>query len=125
MAFSEAERVQIRRWLGYSAMYASRDPILESAITAAQSLADGGSRPDNTTELAVRGWLTELATIETRWKDLYEQMQAHKLNDLTIDPHRGLAGLFKIGRTYVGFLSDALSTPVKRDVFSAPIPTSR
>lgn len=123
--FTEADRVQIRRWLGTSAMYASRDPILESAITAAQSNADGGSRPDNTTELAVKGWLTELGTIETKIKDLYDQMQAHKIDETTIDPLRGLAGLKQIGRMYVGHLSDALSTPVKRDVFSAPIPTER
>lgn len=123
--FTEAERVQIRRWLGYSAMYASRDPILESAITSAQSTAEGGSRPDNTTELAIRGWLAQLSTIETRWQELYEQMQANALDDIKIDPLRGLAGLFKIGRQYVGHISDALSTPVKRDVFSAPVPTSR
>ena len=121
MAFVEAERVQIRRWLGYSAMYASRDPILESAISSAQAVAEGGSRPDDRTEPAVRGWLAELTTLETRWKELYEQMQAAKLDDITIDPLRGLSGLFKIGRMYVGHLSDALSTPVKRDVFSAPI----
>lgn len=121
MAFTEADRVQLRKWLGYSALYASRDPILESAITSSQSTADGGSRPDNTTELAIKSYLTELTTLETTVKDLYEQMQAHKLDDITIDPLRGLAGLHKIGRQYVGHISDALSTPVKRDVFSAPI----
>lgn len=119
---TESERVQIRRWLGYSAMYASRDPTLESAIASAHSIADGGSRPDNSTELAVRGWLVELSTIESKWKELYEQMQAHKVEDTTVDPLRGLAGLFKIGRMYVGHLSDVLSTPPKRDVFCAPSP---
>lgn len=121
MAFTEADRVQLRRWLGYSAIYASRDPILESAITSVQSVADGGGRPDNTTEIAVKGYVTELASIESKVKDLYEQMQAHKLDDITIDPLRGMAGLCKIGRQYVGHISDALSTPIKRDVFSAPI----
>jgi hypothetical protein len=123
--FTEAERVQIRRWLGYSAMYASRDPILESAITSAQTIAEGGGRPDDTTEVAVRGWVTQLATIETKWIDLLDQMQAYKVEDAaTVDPVRGLAGLKQIGRMYVGFLSDALSTPVKRDVFGSPTPTS-
>ncbi len=124
MAFAESDRVQIRRWLGYSAMYASRDPILESAITSAQAEADGGSRPDSTTETAIKGWVSELATLETKWKDLYDQMQAYKIDETTVDPARGLATLFKIGRMYVGHLSDALSTPVRRDVFSAPAPTA-
>lgn len=121
MAFTEADRVQLRRWLGFSSIFNATDPFFEAAITSVQSTADGGSRPDNTTELAVKGWVTELAAIETKWKDLYDQMQAYKLDELTIDPLRGLAGLFKIGRMYVGHISDALSTPPKRDVFSAPM----
>lgn len=123
MSFAESDRVQIRRWLGYSAMYASRDPLLENAITAAQSTADGGSRPDASTETAIKAWLTQLATIETRWQSLYDEMEAHKVDELVVDPVRALAGLKQIGRMYVGNLSDALSTPVKRDVFSSPVPT--
>lgn len=122
MAFSESERVQIRRWLGYSRMYASFNPILESVITNAQASGDGGSMVDNSTELAVRGWLTELGTIETRMKELEDQMQAHKLGNLTVDPLRALAGLRSLGRQYVGHLSDALSAPLKRDVFSPAVP---
>jgi hypothetical protein len=121
MSFAESDRVQLRRWLGYSAMYASRDPILESAITAAQSTADGGSRPDNATELAIKGWLTELATIETKIKSLYDMTEAAELvGDLVIDPARGIVAVRQVGRMYVGFISDALSTPPKRDAFSSP-----
>lgn len=121
MAFTEADRVQIRRWLGYSPMYASYDPTLENAILAAQASSDGGARPDASTETALRGYLTQLAGIETNRLALLEEMQAFKLSDLTVDPVRALAGLSQVGRMYVGFLSDALSTPIKRDVFSAPI----
>jgi hypothetical protein len=122
VAFVEADRVQIRRWLGYSAMYASRDPIMENAITAAQSTADGGSRPDNTTELAIKGYVAQLGIIETKWQALYDEAEAYKVNELVVDPARGAAILKQFGRMYVGHLSDALSTPVKRDVFSAPMP---
>lgn len=101
-------------------MFTQGDPALESAITVVQSAADGGARPDNSTELAIRGWLAELVTIETRWKELYDQMQAYKLSDLTVDPLRGLAGLFRIGRMYVGHISDALQLPPLRDVFGSP-----
>ena len=72
-----------------------------------------------------KAYLVELGKIETSWKDLYEQMQAHKLDAITIDPVRAIGGLKQLGRQYVGHISDALSTPVKRDVFSAPIPLSR
>ncbi len=121
MAFTETERVQIRRWLGFPAIFQQADPILESAITAVQSTADGGARPDNSTELAIRGYLTELGTLETKWKDLYDQMQAFKLNNLTVDPLRGLAGIRQLGRQYVGHIADALSTKPRRDVFSGAL----
>lgn len=117
---SESERVQIRRWLGSPAIYTDSFQGLEEAITRTQSTADGGVRSTNATELAVRGWLAELACIEKRWKELLEEMQAYKLASMTVDPLRGLAGLKQIGRMYVGHLSDALDTKPFRDVFSAP-----
>lgn len=122
MAFAEADRVQIRRWLGFAPIYQATNPRLESAIKSVQSTADGGQMPDNSTELAVKAHLAELATIETRWKDLYEEMEAYKVEESTVDPVRGLAGLKQIGRMYVGFLSDALACRPMRDVFSTPTP---
>jgi hypothetical protein len=120
MAFSEADRVQIRRYLGFPAIYVTADPRLESAITAVQSVADGGSRPNNTTELAVQGYLAKLATVETRIEDLFIQMQVGTVDEVEIDAPRGLLGLRSIGRQYVGHIADTFAMKPARDVFSAP-----
>lgn len=120
--FTEANRVQIRRWLGFSAIFIEADPRLENAIKSVQAVADGGTRSDDSTVLAIKDYLTKLASIETEWVKLTTQggMQGGTIDELKIDPLRGLAGLQKIGRMYVGFIADALSTRPRRDVFTAP-----
>lgn len=55
MAFSEQDRVYIRRYLGFSAIFLQADPRLEAAVTAVQSETDGGSRPDANTENEIKG----------------------------------------------------------------------
>lgn len=50
MAFAETDRVWIRHFLGFSATFVQAEPLLEGAMTAVQSIADGGSRADSATE---------------------------------------------------------------------------
>jgi hypothetical protein len=54
VAFSELDRSYIRKALRFSAIFLQGDPRLETAITSLQSLADGGSRPDSTSENSVK-----------------------------------------------------------------------
>lgn len=120
MAFVESDRVQIRRWLGVPAIFLQAEPRLETSITAVQSVADGGGRPDSSTETAIKGYVSQLQTLETKIQALYGQMQVVDAGKLSLDVLRGLAGLKSIGRWYVGQISDALSHAPVRDVFSAP-----
>ena len=55
--FSELDRSGVRWALGYSAIFVQADPSLEVALTAIQSLADLGSRPDSTEENFCKGVL--------------------------------------------------------------------
>lgn len=55
MAFSETDRTWIRRYVGYGAIFIQAEPRLENAITATQSVADGGARPDASTENNIKG----------------------------------------------------------------------
>ena len=55
MAYSEQDRTLIRHFLGFGAIFNQADPRLEAAITASQSLANGGSRPDSNGENYVKG----------------------------------------------------------------------
>jgi hypothetical protein len=54
MAYSEVDRAYIRTYLGYGAIFLQAEPRLENAITATQSVADKGARPDSTTENIIR-----------------------------------------------------------------------
>lgn len=122
VTFSESDRVQIRRWLGFSATFTQADPRLENAITNVQAIADGGTRPDDSTVIAALSYLTKLTGIEAEWIKLTTEggMQANRVDELTVDPLRGLQGLKQVGRIYVGHLADIFDTRPRRDVFSAP-----
>lgn len=70
MTFSEAERDQIRTYLGYTRMYISANPFLEQAITSIQPISEGGSAPDSSIENAVRSALQQIAAIDTTIQNL-------------------------------------------------------
>lgn len=63
MAFSETDRTWIRRYCGYPAIWVQAEPRLENAITAIQSEADGGGRPDASTENYVKGLVYGFAAV--------------------------------------------------------------
>ncbi len=120
MAYTESERVQIRRYLGFPAIRQGDDPRLESAISSSQSRADGGTMTDSSTETAVRGYLTSLSAIETQLQNLWASMLATQIETIQIDPARGALALCMEGRRFVGHIADALDTRPLRDVFAAP-----
>jgi hypothetical protein len=122
MAFTEAERVKVRRYLGFAAIYLQAEPMLENALSAVQSTADGGTRPDNSTELDIRELLTHLATIETKLRELWNCSKTLKVDDVTVDPARAMLMLRMEGRRLVGYLAVALGTRPVRDVFSGVPP---
>jgi hypothetical protein len=57
------DRVYVRRYVGYGAIFLQAEPRLENAITATQSVADGGSRPDASTENNIKGMLYGVAAV--------------------------------------------------------------
>jgi len=120
MAFTEAERVQIRRYMGASAPYQQYVPALESAITSVQSEADGGAMPDSSTEDYIRDTvLDKLADIETQLEALWVRAGAMEADKVKSDAERGRVGLYREGRRFVGYLANALGRAVPyADVFS-------
>ena len=65
MAYSETDRSWIRRYVGYGAIFLQAEPRLENAILATQSVADGGARPDSSTENNIKGLIYGFAAITT------------------------------------------------------------
>jgi hypothetical protein len=122
MPWTEADRATIRSYLGFPALFLQADPRLEVAITSVQSEADGGVRPDNSTELQIRGWLAQLAKIESRLEEIWDEAEALKVDELGIDPMRAMALLRAEGRRLVGRVARALGTAPRHDVFGAAEP---
>jgi len=120
MAWTESDRATVRHYLGFPALFHQAEPRLENALTSIQSEADGGTRPDNSTELQIRGWLAQLARIEARLEEVWDEAEALKVDELGIDPMRALALLRSEGRRIVGGIARALGTRPRYDVFSAP-----
>ncbi len=122
MAWTEADRAAIRSYLGFPALFLQADPRLEAAMTAVQSEADRGVRPDGSTETQIRGWLVQLAKVESRLEELWDEAEALKVDELGVDPMRAMALLRAEGRRVVGRIARALGTAPRHDVFSGAEP---
>jgi hypothetical protein len=120
MAFTESNRVDIRRLLGFSANFVQADPRLENAITSVQAISDGGTRPDNSTELAVKSFVTSLQTLETKLASFWDTATVGSVDEIKIDAARGSFFLRSEGRRLVTNLSVLLGLRgPRRDIFSA------
>lgn len=109
MAFTNAERVKIRVFLGWPGT-PNWDTSLESAIDLASNDTDVAAE--------VRAILANLATIETEMTGLHGLALASKVEESTLDPDR-YRNLRTAGRREVRKLAAMLNNAtVRRDVFS-------
>lgn len=108
MAFTEADRVLIRQYVGWSAIYLQYQPLLESAITTIQSTADGGVRIDNSTELLVKSLLAQLQQIDAKLME-FDCLGVNVVNKISQDNIRARMVIMQWGRTLVGRLCTVLS----------------
>lgn len=63
MALTETDRTWARRYVGFGAIFLQAEPRLEAALTNIQSVADGGARPDSSTENSVLGLIYGFAAV--------------------------------------------------------------
>ena len=119
MAWVESDRVNIRLYLGFSALFLQANPRLESAITASQAIVDGGTRPDNSTETLARSIITELQGVDTKLDNLDPLMGGTKVDEAEVDAARETARLCAKGRRYVHRLARIFDTAPIADVFSS------
>jgi hypothetical protein len=61
--YSETDRTWVRRYVGYGSVWVQSEPRLENALTATQSAADGGSRPDSSVENNIKGLIYGIAAV--------------------------------------------------------------
>lgn len=124
--FTELDRVKIRTYLGFGSLYLQLDPRLENAITALQSVADGGTRPTNDAETMAKSLVTSLEAVDAAITGLRDQQGATELvGELTLDATREMLRLRSEGRMLVHRLARMLDTFPRSDVFGpAPILTA-
>lgn len=117
MAFTNAEKLAIKKWLGFS-LFQNADQRIDQAILAVQAVADGGTQADGSAVTEVRKQLGYLDQVEARQLDLHLQMAVGKVDEIEIDAARGAIALSMLGRQYVGIISGLLGLAPCRDVFS-------
>jgi hypothetical protein len=116
MAFTDPEKAQIRKWLGFPAIFHFRDPRLESAIDAVSAIEDGGATEDE-----VQALLVKLAAIETKIEAALDCLGTVQVDKIMTDNARAIAVLESRGRKLCGRLSVVLGLNgfVMRDAFSS------
>jgi hypothetical protein len=108
MAFTEAQRVTVRRYLGRPP-YATWDTMLEGSLQTIGALPDA--------QAAVEDVLANLATIESEIKQLHGIALASKVEESMLNPRR-YEDLRGAGRREVQALAGLMGTEPVRDVFS-------
>lgn len=126
MAFTEAERVEIRKYMGAGSIYLQLFPKLENAITSVQSIADGGSQATNGTEASIRTYLAKLATLETKLEALHCQVQVVEAgaDEVKLNVAQGIYLLRSEGRRLVGVIARSLACAPLWDFFSGMEPSA-
>lgn len=111
MAFTEAQRVKIRRYLGAPAVYLTDEPLLENAMNAVEL------KPDSQAEALVL--LAALDTLDAKLLAV-GCLDTVQVGNIQMDPIRGQYYVRQVARTYAGRLAVlfGLNGPI-RDAFSA------
>ena len=109
MAFTDVEKAQIRRYLGYPDIYRDHTPWLESAMDVV------GAR----TEVAamVSADLVSLAIVETSLTSTLSSGGLKRIDDIEFYEGSQVASISHAGRRLVGRISVTLGIPICSDVF--------
>ena len=117
--WTETQKTWIRDALGFSSIFIQADPRLENAINSIRAIADGGTRPDNSSQLEALSICEEIKEVYCELRNARKQLTVVSVNKIKLDAARGIIMLRSEGRRLVTRLSAILSTNPRRDIFSA------
>jgi hypothetical protein len=117
--FTEPQKVLVRHFMGFAGIFKQADPRLENAMLAICATADGGSQPDDSSQLQALAIVMDLQEIECVLKSMWKSMLVMQAGTNKIDTLRGMAGMRAEGRRVVNGLAAVLGTSPRRDIFSA------
>lgn len=116
--FSEATRVQIRKYMGFGNIYLQQDPRLENAISSLQQVPNG-VQPTADAETEVLNILTQLQQVDTAILNLSNQQGVLAANNgVRLNSAMETFRLQGVGRMYVGRLARMLDTFPRSDAFA-------
>ena len=112
MAFTEAERVKIRFYLGWSARFHQGDSRLEQALNAVDNLPD--------TQTLIRDeMLASMDDIRLKLTDAHKRLKALKVGSIDLPQANEVAMLRSEGRRHASSLAATLGVPIRHDVFGS------
>lgn len=109
MAFTEQQRVDIRMYMGYPALYLQVYSLLEMAMDAIEQVADSQQR--------VIDLLASLGVVDAQITDAYNRIQADQVGEMKIGRMSEINILRSEGRRLVGRLSAILNVEPRLDAF--------
>ena len=113
MALTEAQRVSIRFYLGWSARFHQFDSRLEQAMNAIDSM------PTLDTQTKIESLITDLDSLITKLKESYTRLKAMKLGSIVLPGQNEVALLRSEGRRNAEGLAAILGVEVRQNVFGA------
>ena len=116
MALTDAQRAQVRKYLGWPARWWQTTSQLEMGMNALDQT------PAELTE--VETMLTALADIDTRITGAYGRLKAMKVGSIELPGHGELMALRSEGRRLTGRLSAKLGVPILADAWGSGGPSA-
>ena len=110
MAFSDADKNNIRSFLGYSGRYAQTDSVLEQAMDTI------GTDTNAVTE--IQGYITDAQAVHTNLKNLRSQFQVAAVDESRLDLAQGVTLMRQEGRRLCGIIAAKLGVRCRHDYFS-------
>lgn len=114
MALTEAQRVQVRLFMGWSARFFQFDSELEQAMNSLDA------NPD--TEAVIVTLIGECQRIDTAIVAAEGRFRADAVGSITLTQGRELELLRSRGRQFSGRIASVLGVPIRHDVWSGTGP---
>ena len=115
MAFTDTEKADIRKYLGWQARFAQFDSALERAFSA----IGGGAFPAE--EQQARDLVTKIKGIETEIDTAHSRFKADKVGPIALNRNE-IRQLVDRGESYIGQLARCMGVPVKGHALRADLP---
>jgi hypothetical protein len=120
MAFTNEEKMSIRKYLGWTAKYAQFDSGLERGISFVESASAGG---DTSIEDDVRALVTKVKGIELEIDKTHSRFKADQVGPIKLN-RREVHQLVERGETYIGQIARHFGVEVRGKALRNDLPTS-